>query len=430
VLGACFEQGTSDGTCSITIALAFMSVEKSLLLPRLIYVGDVPVESSYHGSALLFRLLQNYPSDRLMIVEAGGETSRVDRRLKGVPYEVVTPKGYRWLHTRFNRLVSSFFSFRASRIDPKIEVLLQNFAPEAVLTVGHGYSWLTAMAFALRHRLPLHFVVHDDWPNCCSDVSIANWWVKKMFARCYSLATSRLCVSPFMAEEYEERYNITGTVLYPSRAENSLLSEDRPKRLLTDRQQLVGAYAGSINSGGFARLIGRLARALAEVDGKLLIFGPHSAESLRSQGLDMPNIALQGLIPSSELIHRLREESDFLFVPMSFDGAGHSENMRISFPSKIADYTAARVPLLICGPEYCSAVRWALLNHQVAEIVTSESVADLEACLKRFQSTQHRQNLVKAAAVVGDRDFSHHRVQEVFHAALTRGHRSLKSADQ
>jgi hypothetical protein len=355
-----------------------------------------------------------------MIVEAGGETSLGDRRLMGVPYEVVTPNGYQWLHTRFHRLVSSILSFRASRIDPKIEVLAKNFAPEAVLTVGHGYSWITAMAFALRHRLPLHFIIHDDWPNLCFGYSIANRWVKKVFARCYLFATSRLCVSPFMVERYEERYNVTGTVLYPSRAENFLPGDDRPKRLFTAHQQLVGAYAGNINSGGYARLIGRLARALAEIDGKLLIFGPHSAESLRSQGLDMPNIELHGLIPSSELINRLREESDFLFVPMSFDAGGHSENMRISFPSKIADYTVARVPLLICGPEYCSAVRWAQLNHQVAEIVTSESVVDLKACLRRFQSTQHRQNLVKAAALVSDRDFSHHSVQEVFHAALTR----------
>ena len=40
-------------------------------LPRLLYIGDVPVEASYHGSALLYRLLQTYPPDRLRIIEAG-----------------------------------------------------------------------------------------------------------------------------------------------------------------------------------------------------------------------------------------------------------------------------------------------------------------------------------------------------------------------
>ena len=39
------------------------------MLPRLLYVGDVPVEASYHGSALLHRLLVNYPPDRLSVIE-------------------------------------------------------------------------------------------------------------------------------------------------------------------------------------------------------------------------------------------------------------------------------------------------------------------------------------------------------------------------
>ena len=43
----------------------------SLELPRLLYLGDVPVEASYHGSALLYRLLQAYPAERLTIIEAG-----------------------------------------------------------------------------------------------------------------------------------------------------------------------------------------------------------------------------------------------------------------------------------------------------------------------------------------------------------------------
>src|SRR5687768_3193598 len=58
-------------------------------LPRLLYLGDVPVEASYHGSALLYRLLQTYPADRLAIVEAGIAASRPERRLAGVDYRAL-----------------------------------------------------------------------------------------------------------------------------------------------------------------------------------------------------------------------------------------------------------------------------------------------------------------------------------------------------
>src|SRR4051812_48302616 len=41
----------------------------SVMLPRLLYVGDVPVEASYHGSALLHRLLSDYPHEKLTVIE-------------------------------------------------------------------------------------------------------------------------------------------------------------------------------------------------------------------------------------------------------------------------------------------------------------------------------------------------------------------------
>ena len=59
----------------------------STFLPRLLYIGDVPVESSYHGSALLFRLLQGWPSERLRVIEANLLRSLPERRLPGIQYE-------------------------------------------------------------------------------------------------------------------------------------------------------------------------------------------------------------------------------------------------------------------------------------------------------------------------------------------------------
>ena len=49
-------------------------------LPRLCYLGEVPIECSYHGSALLWRLFENYPPKNLLIVE-GVHRSSVERRL-------------------------------------------------------------------------------------------------------------------------------------------------------------------------------------------------------------------------------------------------------------------------------------------------------------------------------------------------------------
>ena len=37
-------------------------------LPRLLYIGDVTVADTLAGEALLFRLLQSYPPDKLALV--------------------------------------------------------------------------------------------------------------------------------------------------------------------------------------------------------------------------------------------------------------------------------------------------------------------------------------------------------------------------
>src|SRR6185436_15691424 len=105
-------------------------------------------------------------------------------------------------------------------------------------------------------------------------------------------------------------------------------------------------------------------------------------------GLLAPNIHSGGLIASKALVQHLRDNADVLVVPMSFHG--HDANMRLSFPSKLTDYTAAGLPILICGPEYCSAVRWARENAPVAEVVTSPSPELLGEAIGRLASREHR----------------------------------------
>src|SRR6476469_6184548 len=113
-------------------------------LPRLLYIGDVPVESSYHGSALLFRLLNRYDPQELLIVEGGEGNSRPYRRLRGVRYECLRVPGARALRTRFHKWAGAWFSLRAARRAPALDKIAYDFEPQLVLTVAHGFAWLAA----------------------------------------------------------------------------------------------------------------------------------------------------------------------------------------------------------------------------------------------------------------------------------------------
>jgi hypothetical protein len=101
------------------------------LLPRLLYLGDVPVESSYHGSTLLYRLLQRYPAERLRIVEGNLFPARTDRRLPGVTHGTLPVGRSRLLNTRFHNLYSRWLLIGARRRAAITRGLIGNFSPEA-----------------------------------------------------------------------------------------------------------------------------------------------------------------------------------------------------------------------------------------------------------------------------------------------------------
>src|SRR5579884_2190611 len=55
-------------------------------LPRLLYLGDIPVLESFGGMGVLFRLLSSYPTDRLYVLESNLVPRPNARELPGVPY--------------------------------------------------------------------------------------------------------------------------------------------------------------------------------------------------------------------------------------------------------------------------------------------------------------------------------------------------------
>ena len=384
------------------------------MYPRLLYVGDVPVEASYHGSALLHRLLSDYPPERLTIIETATQ-SAMSRRLPQVNYLCCQIGNQRWLNTRFHPYASAWFTQSAKRSAPKITQSLNGFAFESVLTVAHGFGWVAAAAIAERRNVPLHLIVHDDWPRVANVAPAFRNLLDKRFASVYRQAQSRLCVSPAMSRSYGERYGKPAQTIYPSRAAACDQYHEPPARLACNDHAFTIAFAGTINSAGYISALVALQEALKPIGGCLLIFGPTTSAEAQQLGLNDADV--RGLVSSSELLTSLRNEADALFVPMSF-AVEDRINMEMAFPSKLADYTAAGLPLLIYGPNYCSAVTWARENAGIAMVVDSQpDLRETIALLANNPDT--RIALGRRALTVGREYFTHDRAQQIFHQSLT-----------
>ena len=385
-----------------------------MTLPRLLYVGDVPVEASYHGSALLHRLLLRYPGERLRIVEGNVRPSLPARRISGVEYRVLDIANARWLDTRFHAAVSSWYTRRAPARAAAIDAQLGDFAPEAIATVVHGYSWIAAARFAAARALPLHLIVHDDWPRQAHVLGPVRAWMDAELGRAWRQAASRLCVSPNMAAAYRARYGAAASVLLPARSPDVPRFDVAPA--VTGRGLVVG-FGGTINSPGYAHALRQVAAALESIGGELHVFGPAEASDAARMGLDRPNVRLRGLVPAGEFIARMRAEVDVLLLAMSFDERDR-ENMRLSFPSKLTDYTAAGLAMLAFGPADSSGVNWAREHPDAAEIVDRDDIGTITAALRRLQSPARRETVARAALAAGTESFSPVRAEAILHDHL------------
>jgi glycosyltransferase involved in cell wall biosynthesis len=385
-------------------------------LPRLAYLGEVPVECSYHGSALLWRLLENYPPKDLLIVE-GIHRSSVERRLPEVRYiHPPTPGIGRMLKTRYAIQVSEVLYTTLPILTASILPRVACRRPEAILTVCHGLFWLVAAKVSNILKVPLHLIIHDHVPD-----TVCSEWLRDRithdFSRIYSTAATRFCVSEGMVIEYERMFGVAGQVLYPSRARSPLEQPSLAIRCAKPPVKLTGVFAGTVTGPGCVDALAALARQLARMDGRLVIYALFTRAQAASCGLDLPNVEFPGLVTAQELKERCRKEADFLYVPMKF-GGDNRLNARVSFPSKLADYTEMGLPLLIRGPEYCSAVQWARKHPGVAQVVESEDERELLGAIKRLSNPETRRSLAEEALRIGELYFSHSRAESMLFSAL------------
>jgi glycosyltransferase involved in cell wall biosynthesis len=346
--------------------------------PKLLYIGDVSVSNTVAGEILLYRLLQTYPPERLQIVEGNTVTvmSILETRLSNVVYQTLPVGNFRLLHSRFVRIYSAFVHLTAHRHRLQLKKLVEDFKPEAILTVLHGFSWLTAAVVAKKCKLPLHLITHDDWPHVNLMPKIFQSHLDKDFGKVYRQAVKRYCVSPYMEEIYRQRYGVEGTVLYPSRGFYAPEFKAPPQRIKEASGKMTVAYAGSLHLRGYITSLIKLADFLEPFGGQLIIHSNINKEDAQKLGLHKPNVSVKSLIPSERMVEKLREEADVLYVPMTFEERFRA-HMQTSFPSKLAEYTATGLPILIWGPSYCSAVRWAKENLGIAEIVDNPDVQAL-----------------------------------------------------
>lgn len=394
-------------------------------LPRLVVISDVNVERTGGGALVLYRLLRDYPPDRLTVFSYPTQNwPNSIERLPGVRYIEIPYRIPRWIWNRFNPFwpvaMSHYIRHRAGEIVRGLGA----FRPEAVLSVAHDYLWFLADAVASRLSIPLHLILHDDWPTL-QTLSQPGWIRREVRDVCSSRmgrvlkrASTLFSVSPGMGEHYRKAYGVETGILYPSRGEDSPTPFPVPRTEAA--QPLVVSYAGMIHQEWAARSLRCLADVLLSLGGFLDLYVPYPETRLTEMKLSGPNIRSRGFFPASVMAEQVRTSSHILFLPASFNEAERTDVSTL-FPSKLADYTAIGLPILIWGPPYSSAARWGMNNPGSVELVAADDPSMLRVSLEKLAADPAYANrIAKEGVANGIRDFDPASVRSRFVVGITR----------
>lgn len=394
--------------------------------PRLLYWADVPVNATRAGAMLMHRLLKAWPADKLMVVTPGANTTC---DLAGVRTAQPPPAPLRRLFgSRFASLWTTavgskiLFETMVSRGAPPkwLAGQVENFAPQAVLTVGVSAAWIRADGLARHLGVPLHLIIHDDH-------HYAEFWCRplkpfgeKLFGRTYRRAASRFCVSRPMEREYERRFGVPGDVLLPSRDAQAVVFSKPREAPSTPVHSAKIFYAGSITRQGF-REVDAIAGVLKKHGHRLILY----SGTKPPEGFTPQHIQRRDPVPAVELVQRLHEQADLLLLYTDFSSAMR-EIVKTLFPSKLVDYTAAAAPIVLAAPDYACIVDYLRSRPTAAELVTDNNPEVVASAIEQLLADPERRDLLANGAVeAGMKDFDHAKVFGQFCEAIgqrRRGH--------
>jgi hypothetical protein len=287
-------------------------------------------------------------------------------------------------------------------------------------------AWMEADAIAAHRRIPLHVIIHDDNDFIKMWIPSLRKWGEGVFGRTYRRATSRLCISRPMECVYRARFGCDGQVLLPSRGRESVSFAAPRSGGFAHVGKLKIFYAGSVYGKVFEELK-LLAEALASSGHRLIVYTPSGLP----QGFDPGHLVFRPPVSSSDLVRQLHEEADLLLLLTSFE-PGLMEVLRTQFPSKLVDYTAAAVPILVVAPEQSSVAAYVQERPTVAELLCDPAPEHVLSKLSALAADPERMlSLACGAAQVGAEDFGYENVYAKFCRAMRMGiHEAESVRDQ
>lgn len=384
----------------------------------LFFSSEIP-QTGVAGGLLLYRLVKDYGRSQLAIV---GYPPRPESRLLDCAYHAPPTPWRRLERSRFNKVHRTL---RTMCLVPLISVaevdrLLGEFRADVVVSVMQFATWYdSAMRYAQAKQLPLVTIVHD--PNEVFD-QVYGWAQglrNQADGRFYRFAKKRLCISPEMEALCFRKFGVHGDVLYPNR-DPALGPRALDENLsLKTPGWLTLGYAGTLGYGYGDQLV-RLLPALRATSSRLVLYGKLDAPARARLEAD-DCIEIRGFVDDpAEAWSAIKRDCDAVLLPYLNPAQDlHRQLYSSHFPSKLPEYLALGMPVIVAGPPEATGVRWGCAHPDAVLTETNPDPAALARHLEHLKNDGSlRLRLAANAVAAGDKDFDPSRIRRQFFAAL------------
>ena len=360
---------------------------------------------------MLYRLLKDVrPDDYCLISTSNFETGEevYSRTLPGKYFQISAAfeltRGYRFglkiLREVFNVSLGAFARAR------QIAHIVRTEHCQAVLSCSSGADLLDVPAGFIASRLarvPFYVYLFDTYSHMWvqADTQFIGRRLEPFILR---RAAGIVSTNELVRKLLASRYGVDSTVIHNpcDISEYEKLSHESVPRS-DDEVRIV--YTGSISESHYDALRNLVTaiELIGRRNVKLHLYTFTSTDRLAAEGIRGP-VVYHGH-ESVFTMPSVQREADILFLPLAFESP-YPELMRVSSPSKIGEFLAARKPVLVHAPpdSFLSTYFRRYECGLVADQNKPEAVA--EALEKLMDDSELRQRLSANAWIRATTDFS------------------------
>jgi hypothetical protein len=360
---------------------------------RVFYLSYTPPVPTWGGAMSFYRHFVERSDFEIFVATDSAEVEQYH-----VPYACLLFDAPKWLnkllHTRLYKWFWSYKQLIAGYFVPaKIFDAARAFKPDLVFTIAGSWNWTARLAQRVAQRLHVPLVASfNDW----FDFGVLmhprfRTSIEKNFRRFYRDCDLALCTSEGMLEALGPHRN--AHVLYPTGGKiPDFKSVFAP---FTNGRPATVFFAGSL-SAWYGPMLEQLVRASSNSQLRFEIFGSHASWTQDFDSAARVAGVYKGQV-SFDRLKTFADDANLLLLPMGF-GEEYAQTEQTSFKTKFLDYLTFQKPIVIWGPEYCSAVRVAR-EFDAAECYTRSDAAGCISTLQNVARNSERQKQLVANAL-------------------------------